>query len=108
MKRIFSFLFSIVFFSSCVTTKVSHFEKQGEQKVALFVSKSPEKQYDEIAYIEAVDTSPFHGSKEHLLRKLKEKALHEGADAIVDIKFSYVYILIIPFPTVEGIAIKYK
>lgn len=70
------------------------------------MSNLPDKPYEEIIYIEA-SGSIFHGKKA-LLKKLKQKAEKENADAIVNVKFSYIPWVASSIPMVDGIAIKYK
>lgn len=93
--------------TSCVTTQSAYLQSSQDKKGAeVFMSNLPDKPYEEIIYIEA-SGSIFHGKKA-LLKKLKQKAEKENADAIVNVKFSYIPWVASSIPTVEGIAIKYK
>jgi len=101
-------LFSVLtILSSCVTTQSAYLQPSKESKdIDVFMTTLPDKQYDEIIYIEA-SGSIFHGKKA-LLRKLKQKAVKENANAIISVKFGYIPWALSSIPMVDGIAIKYK
>jgi hypothetical protein len=106
MKSNFLIFFFLIIFSSCVSINYTEVNK-AEEKVELYILQQPTKAYKEIGYIEIFDTSLFHKTKKQSLKQLKQKAIEKGADAIIGIKFSYIYILIFPIPKVEGIAIRF-
>lgn len=107
IKKIGLLLCTLTIFSSCVTTMTANLQPSKDGKdIAVFMTSLPDKQYDEMLYIEA-SGSVFHPQKV-LLKKLKQKATKEGADAIINVKFSYIPWVLMSIPTVEGVAIKYK
>lgn len=101
MKHYIFFLVALVTFSSCVTVQnVQLVSTAGEPEI--FISKKPDKPYTEVSFVEA-SGSIFHSNKK-LLKKLKEKATKDRVDAVVDVKFGYVFWL----PYVTGILIQYN
>jgi len=90
-----------------VTTQSAYLQSSKESKdIEVFMTKLPDKPYEEIIYIES-SGSVFHTQKA-LLKKLKQRAEKENADAIVNVKFSYIPWVLMSIPMVDGIAIKYK
>lgn len=98
---IFSFIIT-----SCVTTHTAYFNSTKDKKeIEVFMTKLPDRPYEEIAFIDA-SGSIFHGSKS-LLRNLKQRAEKENADAIINVKFTYIPWVLVSIPAVEGVAVKY-
>lgn len=107
IKKIGLLLCTLTIFSSCVTTMTANLQSSKEGKdLAVFMTTLPDRPYDEVLYIEA-SGSVFHPQKS-LLKKLKQKATKEGADAIINVKFGYIPWVLMSIPMVEGVAIKYK
>jgi hypothetical protein len=100
--RIAAYLLIGAVSSSCVTTQVAKLGATSEKEPEVYITRTPERQYEEISYIEA-SGSIFH-TKEQLLKKLKKKAKKEGGDALVQVRFDYTFYL----PYAEGVVIKYK
>lgn len=98
---IFSFIMN-----SCVTTHTTYFKSSKDKKeIEVFMTKLPDTPYEEIAFIDA-SGSIFHGSKS-LLRNLKQRAEKENADAIINVKFTYIPWFLVSIPAIEGVAVKY-
>jgi hypothetical protein len=107
IKKIGLLCVFLTILSSCVTTQSAYLQSSKDKKeVEVFMTKLPERPYEEIAFI-AASGSVFHGSKS-LLKNLKRRAEKENADAIINVKFTYIPWVLISIPTVEGVAIKYK
>ncbi len=94
----------IVFASlaSCTTTRVATLTRSENEKVELFMTKIPEKNYTELSYIQT-DGTIFH-TPQQLLNGLKKKAAKLQADAVINIRFDFQAYL----PIVSGTAIKFK
>lgn len=106
IKKIGLLLFTLTIFSSCVTTMTANLQPSADKDISVFMTSLPDRPYTEITYIEA-SGSVFHPQKA-LLKKLKQKATKEGADAIINVKFGYIPWVLMSIPMVEGVAIKYK
>jgi len=102
MKNIIKilFLFSIAL-SSCVTVQQTKLKVDDTDVPPIFITNRPTKPYLETTYFE-VSGSIFHSNKK-LLKNLKEKAKKDGVDALVDVKFGYIFW----WPKVTGTGIKY-
>lgn len=101
----FFFFFSFII-TSCITTHTAYFKSSKDKKeIEVFMTKLPDMPYEEIAFINA-SGSIFHGSKS-LLRNLKQRAEQENADAIINVKFTYIPWVLVSIPAVEGVAVKY-
>ncbi|MBI4931645.1 MAG: hypothetical protein HY841_12825 [Bacteroidetes bacterium] len=107
LKKTTLLLSALTILSSCITTSTARLQPSaGSNDMEVFMTTLPAKPYDEISYIEA-SGSIFHTQKA-LLRKLKQRAAKEGADALIQVTFSYIPWALMSIPTVEGVAIKYK
>jgi len=81
-------LFSILFFaSSCTSTRIATLTTTESEKIELFTTKLPERDYIEICYIQT-DGAIFH-TPQKLLDGLKKKAIELEADAIIAIKYDF-------------------
>jgi len=99
-KRLLIGLIALLF-SACITTRVASLQTSGTEHLEIYIATKPMKKYTELAYIQA-DGGTFHTPKQ-LLNKLKKKAILEGADAIIDVKYDYQYW----WPYASCVAIKY-
>ncbi len=88
--------------TGCVTTQVAHIPRVNMQEPEVFMTQLPARTYAEVSYIEAAG-GVFH-TKSQLLRKLKDQARKENADALIQVRFRYAHI----WPYAEGIGIKYQ
>lgn len=93
---------AIAVITSCTTTRVATLAKSQNETIEMFTTKIPDKNYDEISYIQT-DGGIFH-TPQQLLNGLKKKAAELQADAVINIKFDFQAW----FPVVSGTAIKYK
>ena len=93
----------IVIMTACgATTRIASLIPPESEKLELFTTKLPDKEYTEIAYIQA-DGSILH-TPQHLLNGLKKKAIALNADAIINIKYDFQAW----YPLASGTAVKYK
>ncbi len=89
--------------TGCATGRVARLKtEEKEGSPALFITKIPKNDYDEIAYIQA-DGSVFH-TPQKLLNVIKKRAVLLGADAVINIKYDFQAW----YPVASGVAIKYK
>jgi hypothetical protein len=88
--------------TSCTTTRVAILSKSENDKVELFTTKIPDRNYIEINYI-LTDGAIYH-TPQQLLNKLKKKAVELQADAVINIKYDFQGWN----PFVSGTAIKYN
>lgn len=95
-------LFIYFLINSCVTVQVANLQKLTDKEVVVYTTTKPNKEYVELKYIQA-DGAVFH-SAETLLKKLKERAQIDSADAIINVKYDYQFW----WPYVSGTAIKFK
>jgi hypothetical protein len=95
-------LILIAALSSCTTTRVATLTKSENETIELFTTKIPDRNYDEIGYIQT-DGGIFH-TPQQLLNGLKKQATELQADAVINIKYDFQAW----FPIVSGTAIKYK
>lgn len=95
-------LILIAALSSCTTTRVATLTKSENETIELFTTKIPERNYDEIGYIQT-DGGIFH-TPQQLLNGLKKQATELQADAVINIKYDFQAW----YPIVSGTAIKYK
>ncbi|MEJ5266231.1 MAG: hypothetical protein WHW07_00295 [Bacteroidales bacterium] len=102
-KLIFvTIIFVSTIYSSCTTTRIASLSKQSDESIELYTTKIPDKNYEEIYYIQT-DGAIFH-TPQHLLNGLKKKASELNADAVINIKYDFQGL----YPIVSGTAIKYK
>ncbi|HOK37750.1 MAG TPA: hypothetical protein P5538_01180 [Bacteroidales bacterium] len=102
-KLIFvTIIFVSTIYSSCTTTRIASLSKQSDESIELYTTKIPDKNYEEIYYIQT-DGAIFH-TPQHLLNGLKKKASELNADAVINIKYDFQGLYLI----VSGTAIKYK
>ena len=100
IKKLGSIIIVLTIFSSCVTTQSANLQSaKGKKEIEIFISKLPEKSYEEITFIEA-SGSIFH-SKNSLLKKLRQRAEKENADAIINVHFGYIPWVAASIPMVE-------
>lgn len=92
----------VSFLTSCTTTRVATLSKSENETIELFTTKTPNRNYVEISYIQT-DGGIFH-TPQKLLNGLKKKALGLQADAVINIKYDFQAWC----PIVSGTAIKYK
>ncbi len=108
MKNIFKKSLAVILilngnmFTSCVTTNVANLQRSSNDKMDVFVVKTPDREYTELKYIQA-NGSIFH-TPEQLLNKLTQRAKKEGADAIMNVKYDFQN----AWPIASATAIKYK
>lgn len=102
IKKYLVLVFSSLLCSSCVSTFVANLQRTSEGEVEVYTTIIPTKDYIEIKYIQ-VDGSVFN-RPEKLLTKLTERAKKEGADALINVRYSYQW----TWPIISGTAIKYK
>jgi len=95
-------LILIAALSSCTTTRVATLTKSENETIELFTTKIPDRNYDEIGYIQT-DGGIFH-TPQQLLNGLKKQATELQADAVINIKYDFQAW----YPIVSGTAIKYK
>jgi len=98
-------LFGLIVISaltSCTTTRVATLSKSENDKVELFTTKIPDRNYIEISYIQT-DGAIYH-TPQQLLNGLKKKAVELQADAVINIKYDFQGW----YPIVSGTAIKYN
>lgn len=92
---------SLLLITSCTTTRIATLTTLEDEKIELFTTKLPQRDYVEICYIQT-DGAIFH-TPQKLLDGLKKKAIKLEADAIINIKYDYQAW----YPNASGIAIKY-
>jgi len=103
MRKLLVRLFSILLLvSSCTTTRIATLTTTENEKIELFTTKLPQREYIEIYYIQT-DGGIFH-TPQKLLDGLKTKAIELNADAIIEIKHDFQAW----YPIASGIAVKYK
>lgn len=95
-------LILIAALSSCTTTRVATLTKSENETIELFTTKIPDRNYDEIGYIQT-DGGIFH-TPQKLLNGLKKQASELQADAVINIKYDFQAW----YPIISGTAIKYK
>lgn len=88
--------------SGCVTVSVANLQRTSQKEIPVYMVKMPDKEYTELNYLQADGT--VFTTHEKLLKKLTEKAKKQGADAVINVKYGYVFWI----PFVTGVAIKYK
>lgn len=88
--------------TSCTTTRVASLTQLPNERIELYTTSLPEKQYTEISYIQT-DGSIFNTPRQ-LLKGLKKKGISLEADAIINIKYDFQGW----WPIASGTAIKYK
>ena len=71
-----------------------------------YSAEKPNKEYTVIGHVEA--SGFVFASNKHLVYALQKQAQQHQADAIINIKFSYIPALIIGIPYAEGDLIRYK
>ncbi len=92
--------------SGCVTTQSAYLTRADTNDIEVYMTTLPDKEYTEWAYLEA-SGSIFHSNKA-LLRKLKQKAVEEGADALINVSFGYIPWALGGIPVARGVAIRYR
>ena len=104
MKKIIflTIIFVSTIYCSCTTTRVASLSQQSNENIELYTTKIPDKNYEEIYYIQT-DGAIFH-TPQQLLNGLKKKAFELNADAVINIKYDFQGI----YPIISGTAIKYK
>lgn len=78
-----------VSFSSCmlpVYSKIVTLENDG---IELFTTKLPERSYVEVAYIQTGGSTL--NSPQRLLNELMKKVAEQNADAVIDVKYHYLF-----------------
>lgn len=101
-KIVFGLISTLIITTSCTTTRIATLTPSENEKIELYASKLPERDYLEICYIET-SGAIFH-TPQNLLNGLKKKATTLQADAIIDIKYDFQSW----YPIASGIAVKYK
>ena len=89
--------------SNSPKTKKTAFEKE---IVCYYSSEKPDKNYDVVGHVEA--RGFVFASNRQLVLALQKQAVQQGADAIINVKFSYIPALLIGIPYAEGDLIKFK
>lgn len=69
-------------------------------------SEKPDKAYEVIGHVEA--SGFVFASNKQLVYALQKQARQQQADAIVNVRFSYIPALLIGIPYAEGELVKYK
>ncbi|MDD2385646.1 MAG: hypothetical protein PHP52_02565 [Bacteroidales bacterium] len=87
--------------TSCVTTKTANLTLSENNKLELYTSIIPDRNYTEIAYIEA-SGGVFH-TPQNLLNGLIKKSIELNADALINIKYDFQCLN----PIASGTAINY-
>ncbi|HOF16491.1 MAG TPA: hypothetical protein PLF32_07330 [Bacteroidales bacterium] len=101
-SAIFGLILIAVLSTSCTTTRVASLTKSENETVELFTTKIPDKNYEEISYIQT-EGGIFH-TPQKLLDGLKKKASELQADVVINIQYNFQAW----YPFVSGTAIKYK
>lgn len=100
-SKIIGAIFCILISAGCTTTRTATLTTAENEKIDLYVTKLPQRDYIEISYLQT-DGSVFH-TPQKLLDGLKKKAVELEADAIIAIKYDFQAW----YPNASGIALKY-
>jgi len=92
----------LIITTSCTTTRIATLTTDENEKIELFTSNLPQRDYIEICYIET-SGGIFH-TPQNLLNGLKKKATELEVDAVINIKYDFQAW----YPIASGIAVKYK
>ncbi|MBO4543945.1 MAG: hypothetical protein K6F29_03260 [Bacteroidales bacterium] len=71
-----------------------------------YFPEKPDKAYDVIGHVEA--SGFVFSSNKQLVYALQKQARQQQADAIINVRFSYIPALLIGIPYAEGDLIKYR
>ena len=71
-----------------------------------YSSEKPDKEYEVVGHVEA--SGFVFAPNKHLVHTLQKQARQQQADAIINVKFSYMPALLIGIPYAEGDLIRYK
>jgi len=93
---------ALFFMAGCTSTRVASLAPSEQEKMEVYTTKIPERNYEELCYIQT-DGSIYH-TPAQLLKGLKKKAAEFKADAIINIKYDFQ----LWFPIASGTAIRYK
>ena len=93
---------ALIYMAGCTSTRVASLSPSEQEKMEVYTTKIPERNYEELCYIQT-DGSIYH-TPAQLLKGLKKKALELHADAIINIKYDFQWW----FPIASGTAIRYK
>lgn len=111
MKKLIPVLFGALLLASCATSSFVSTAPQAKKEVAspipcYYASDKPGKPYEVMGHVE---TSGFvFASNKHLVFSMQKTAREKGADAIINIRFSYIPALLIGIPYAEGDLVKFK
>lgn len=92
----------LISLASCTTTRVAKLTRSENEKLEVYTTELPSKNYVEIGYIQS-DGSIFH-TPQQLLNGIKNTALELNADAVINIKYDFQGW----YPIASGTAIKYE
>ena len=98
----FFFVLIVSFFTGCVSVRNTPLVQAPAEPVEIYVANRPQRPFSEMQYVEA-SASIFHSHRK-LLKSIRRSAARSGADALVDVRFSYAGWI----PVVSGVAVKYN
>lgn len=95
-------LLSCITLTSCMRTHIANLQRTADNEVEVFTTKKPTKEYIELKYIR-IDGSVYN-KPEKLLSRLSKIAKEQGADAVINIRYTFKS----TWSMITGTAIKYK
>ena len=91
---------SLLALTSCATSQVASLQVSDSQDLPVWFQQPAPAPYEPVAYIET--SGSIFANKQYLLRRLKKRALREGANGVANVRFGYTFW----WPYVEGVAVK--
>lgn len=111
-KRAMFFIACAILVSSCATgsfvstTPKAKNDTSTKTIQCYYSTEKPDRTYEVIGHVEA--SGFVFASNKQLVYALQKQAQKQQADAIVNVRFSYIPALLIGIPYAEGDLVKYK
>lgn len=112
MKKVLFVIICTILVSGCATGSFVSSSPQSKKATSTKViqcyysTEQPDKAYEVIGHVEA--SGFIFTSNKQLVYALQKQALQQQADAIINVRFSYIPALLIGIPYAEGDLIKYR
>lgn len=112
MKKILFVFICAILVSGCATGSFVSSTPKSKKDTSIttiqcfYDSEKPDKAYEVIGHVEA--SGFVFASNKQLVYALQKQARQQQADAIVNVRFSYIPALLIGIPYAEGELVKYK
>lgn len=112
MKKLMFLILCATMASGCATGSFVSSSPKSKKDTSTTVihcyysSEKPDKEYEVVGHVEA--SGFVFAPNKHLVHTLQKQAQQQQADAIINVKFSYIPALLIGIPYAEGDLIRYK